>query len=88
MGFEPRFYEVEKDGPIIIWQFNNPPRNLATLETLTELTLLVEEFDQDDGLRVGVLTSATPGIFIQHFDVAVLLGWAEAMREASEEEII
>ncbi len=87
MGFEPRFHKVEKDGPIITWKFHNPPRNLASLETLTELTLLVEEFDKDDGLRVGILTSATPGMFIQHFDVSVLLGWAESMREASEEEI-
>jgi enoyl-CoA hydratase len=87
MGFEPRFYKIEKDGPIIIWKFHNPPRNLATLETLTELVSLVEEFDQDDGLRVGIITSATPGMFIQHFDVSILLSWAEFMREASEDEI-
>ncbi|MBW2050705.1 MAG: hypothetical protein JRI85_00490 [Deltaproteobacteria bacterium] len=33
MGIEPRFYVVEKEGPIIIWKFSNPPKNLATIET-------------------------------------------------------
>ena len=87
MGIIPRFYKVERDGPIIIWKFDNPPRNLATLDTYTELVTLVEEFDKNDDLRVGILTSATPGMFIQHFDVSLLLSWAESMQEASEEEI-
>jgi enoyl-CoA hydratase len=87
MIIEPRFHKVEKDGPIIIWKFNNPPKNMATLETFTELVSLVEAFDKDPELRVGIVTSAVPGMFIQHFDVSVLLGWAESIREASQEEV-
>jgi len=64
MGTEPRFYRVEKEGPVIIWKFHNPPRNLATLETGAELVQLVEEFDRDPEVRVGIITSATPGMFI------------------------
>jgi len=87
METEPRFHEVEIDGPIIIWKFSNPPRNLATIETGAELVQLVEEFDRNPELRVGIVTSGVPGMFIQHFDVASILGWAEAMNKASDEEI-
>ena len=82
----PRFYKVEKDGPVIIWKFDNPPRNLATIDTMNELVALVEEFDQDDELRVGILTSATTGKFIQHFDVALILEWAEGFKNLSEDD--
>jgi len=87
MGIEPRFYHIEKDGPVITWKFSNPPRNLATIETGEELVQLVEEFDKDPELRVGIVTSATPGMFIQHFDVSLIVDWAEAMNKASDEEI-
>jgi enoyl-CoA hydratase/carnithine racemase len=87
MATQPRFHEIEKDGPVIIWKFSNPPRNLATIESITELGQLVEEFDKDPELRVGIITSATPGMFIQHFDVSSILGWAEQMANASDEAI-
>ena len=86
METSPRFYKVEKDGPIIIWKFDNPPRNLATIDTMNELTQLVEEFDKDTELRVGIVTSATPGKFIQHFDVSLILEWAEQFKNLSEDE--
>lgn len=87
MAIEPRFHKVERDGPIIIWKFDNPPRNLATIDSMTELTQLVEEFDQDAELRVGIVTSATPGKFIQHFDVSQLLEWAEQFKDMSEDDV-
>jgi enoyl-CoA hydratase len=86
METSPRFHKVEKDGPIIIWKFDNPPRNLATIDTMNELTGLVEEFDKDAELRVGIVTSATPGKFIQHFDVSLILEWAEQFKNLSEDE--
>jgi enoyl-CoA hydratase/carnithine racemase len=86
MGIEPRFHAVERDGPIVIWRFSNPPRNLATLETGAELVQLVEEFDRDPELRVAIITSGVPGMFIQHFDVSSILGWAEALSQATDEE--
>jgi enoyl-CoA hydratase len=87
MAAEPRFFQIEKDGPVIIWKFSNPPRNLATIETMEELRQLVEEFDKDPELRVGIVTSAVPGMFIQHFDVSLIVGWAEDMYKASDEDI-
>jgi enoyl-CoA hydratase len=87
MEIEPRFYKVEKDGPVVIWKFDNPPQNLATSETVIELVSLVEAFDKDPELRVGIITSAVPGMFIQHFDVSELIGWGESLLEATDSEI-
>lgn len=86
MATEPRFHKVEKEGPIVIWRFFNPPRNLATIETGAELVQLVEDFDKDPQLRVGIVTSAVPGMFIQHFDVSTILEWAENMGTISDED--
>ncbi len=87
MTAEPRFYKVEKDGPIVTWKFSNPPRNLATMETEAELAQLLEEFEKDAELRVGIITSATPGMFIQHFDVSAIIQWAEGMSGVSDEDM-
>ena len=87
MAIEPKFYQIEQDGPIIIWKFHNPPQNLATIESGNELVQLVEEFDKDADLRVGIITSATPGMFIQHFDVSSILVIAEQLANISDDEI-
>jgi|TARA_B100001964_G_scaffold243535_1_gene321798 enoyl-CoA hydratase/carnithine racemase len=47
MAIDPKYYIVEKDGPVVIWKFNNPPQNLMNLQTAAELTELVEEFEAD-----------------------------------------
>jgi len=83
MAKEPQFFKVERDGPVIIWKFNNPPKNLRTVETDTEFADLVEAFYADPDLRVGIITSALPDVFIQHFDVSQLVGWGEALRTAA-----
>jgi enoyl-CoA hydratase/carnithine racemase len=71
----------------MIWKFHNPPRNLMTVETITELKALVEAFDRNPELRVGIVTSATPGLFIQHFDVSVLLEWGRGLSLLSREDV-
>lgn len=73
MPVETKYYVVEKDGPVVIWKFNNPPQNLMNLKTGAEFVDLVEEFEADPDLRVGILTSNLPDVFIQHFDVSVIL---------------
>ena len=87
MQIEPRFHKIEKIGPVIIWKFHNPPQNLATSETFIELIILIEAFDKDPELRVGIVTSAMPGMFIQHFDVSELVVWGESLKEATAEDI-
>jgi enoyl-CoA hydratase/carnithine racemase len=76
MAFDAKYYVVEKDGPVVIWKFNNPPQNLMTLDTIAELTELVEEFEADPDLRAAILTSNLADVFIQHFDVATILDWS------------
>ncbi len=85
MGIEPRYHVVEKDGPVVIWKFNNPPQNLMNLETGAEFTELVEEFEADPELRVGIITSNLPHVFIQHFDVSTILSeWSSMTPEEME----
>jgi len=84
---EPKYFQVEKDGPIIIWKFYNPPKNLMNIEAMTELGEQVDAFDQNPELRVGIVTSATPGLFIQHFDVSILLEWGQGLSQLSKEEV-
>ena len=84
---ELKYFQVETDGPIIIWKFHNPPKNLMNIEAMTELGEQVEAFDQNPELRVGIVTSATPGLFIQHFDVSILKDWGQGLSQLSKEEV-
>ena len=84
---ELKYFQVEIDGPIIIWKFHNPPQNLMNIEAMTELGEQVEAFDQNPELRVGIYTSATPGLFVQHFDVSILKDWGQALSQLSKEEV-
>jgi enoyl-CoA hydratase/carnithine racemase len=82
MANEPKFFKVEKDGAVIIWRFYNPPRNLWDEKTGPEFIQLVESFYQDPDLRVGIFTSAMPDIFIQHYDVSLLVKRGEELLKA------
>jgi len=83
MGVDPRFFIVEKEGPVVVWKFNNPPQNLMNLETIAEFTELVEAFEADSEARVGIYTSNLDHVFIQHFDVSTILN--EWSRKTPEE---
>lgn len=73
MAKEPRFFQVERDGAVIIWKFYNPPQNLWNVDTRTEFTDLTEDFYKDPDLRVGIFTSAMADVFIRHYDVSLLV---------------
>lgn len=79
MAKEPKYFQVERDGPVIIWRFYNPPQNLWNMEIYAEFDDLVEGFYEDADLRAGIITSAMPSVFIQHFDVSLLVAWGEAL---------
>jgi enoyl-CoA hydratase len=81
MAEEAKYFQIEKDGPVIIWRFYNPPKNLMNPEVGTEFARLETEFYDDPELRVGIFTSAMPDVFIQHFDVSVLVNWGENLRK-------
>ena len=82
MPIEPKFHIVEKEGPVTVWKFNNPPQNLMNLATGAEFTELVEEFEADPEARVGIYTSNLDHVFIQHFDVSTILNeWSRLTPE-------
>jgi len=80
MAVKPRLFLVERDGPVIIWKYNNPPKNLWSAEAEAEYGQLMDELDADPTLRVGIFTSALPDVFIQHFDVSILVMMGEMMK--------
>jgi len=88
MAKEAKFFQVEIDGPVVIWRFNNPPRNLWNVETATEFDDLVEALYDDPDLRVGIITSAMPNVFIQHFDVSLLVEWGQALVDTPGELLV
>jgi enoyl-CoA hydratase/carnithine racemase len=59
---QPKYYDVEKEGTIVIWRFYNPPNNLINDQTGPELQQLIQEFYADPELRVAVFTSALPDV--------------------------
>ncbi|MEU5712939.1 MULTISPECIES: enoyl-CoA hydratase/isomerase family protein [Streptomyces] len=54
-----------------VWRitFDHPPLNLIDRHTISELTALVEELEQDPDVRVVVFDSAVPDFFLAHYDV-------------------
>jgi len=81
MAIEPKYFLIEKDGPVIIWKYNNPPKNLWTTDSVNEYNALVEELQADPELRAGIFTSALPDVFIQHFDVSILVMLGEMLKQ-------
>lgn len=80
MALQPKLFLVERDGPVVIWKYNNPPKNLWSTEAETEYVQLLGEMDADPALRAGIFTSALPDVFIQHFDVSILVMMGEMLR--------
>ena len=78
---KPKYFIIEKEGPIIIWKYHNPPKNLMTIESMAEYAHLLDELDKDDSLRVGIFTSALSNVFIQHFDVSQLVTMGQALKQ-------
>ena len=80
MALHPKYFLVERDGPVITWKYNNPPKNLWSAEVVAEYNQLVEEMNGDAALRVGIFTSALPDVFIQHYDVSLLVTLGERLK--------
>jgi enoyl-CoA hydratase len=84
MNNELKFFQVERDGPVIIWKFHNPPKNLLAAEVWEDMNKLVKDFEEDQDLRVAILTSALPDVFIQHADVTRILQFSDMLRDSSD----
>jgi len=73
MIVKAKHFLVEQNDKVVVWRFYNPPNNIWTSEIHLEFNDIVEDFYKDSEVRVGVITSAMPDVFILHFDVAKLV---------------
>lgn len=78
MATEFSLLKVRVDRGVVFASIDNPPVNLITRELFRELRQLAVMMEGDQELKVLVLTSADPDIFISHFDVRLLQASAEA----------
>ena len=62
---------VEKDGPVWVAKFNNPPHHYMDQYTIRELTALLDDVENNDTVRAVILTGSEPGVFIRHYDLEV-----------------
>jgi enoyl-CoA hydratase/carnithine racemase len=59
---------IERQGPVLIGRFDNPPRHVMNPTMVAELTDLLQHVEADAQTRVLVLTGAATGVFIAHYD--------------------
>ncbi len=76
-----KYWSIERDGPIMIARFANPPMGYFCAEAAGELSGLLLQWE-DDPVRVIILTGAN-GQFITHYSVEELISFG-ADREEME----
>lgn len=72
--------EVEERAGVAIVTLYNPPRGYLNQAQVQELHRVMDDLESDDAIRAVVFTGGVPGVFIRHYDVAEILGAAEAVK--------
>ncbi len=70
--FDGRRLRVQRHGGVAVARLFNPPLGCMDAQTEAELLALLDLTDAAQELRVVVLTGRDPGLFVRHYDVAVL----------------
>ncbi|HSV37924.1 MAG TPA: enoyl-CoA hydratase/isomerase family protein, partial [Nocardioidaceae bacterium] len=70
---------VERDGAVMTVLLDNPPYNFLTAAMMHQLHVILDGLDDEPEVRVVVLTSAVPDVFISHYDVSEILGGVESL---------
>jgi enoyl-CoA hydratase len=81
-----QYFSVQRDGPVAVCTFSNPPLNLLNAAVVVGLTQLTAEIEGDPGIRVMVLTGGIEGVFITHYDVGELAQAGEGLRQVQESQ--
>jgi enoyl-CoA hydratase len=68
---------IERGGAVLTVRLSNPPCNFLNTPVVTELVKVLAAAERDPTVRVVVLASAVPGVFIGHYDFDELLAGAE-----------
>lgn len=71
---------LQHDGDgVAVLRLSNPPEGFMDDAMENELERALDTIDSTPELRVIVITGATPGVFVRHFDVGVLEQRARAL---------
>lgn len=68
-----KFLHVSDENGVTTIEIDKPPINLYDLELLSELQKAAERCAYDRSVHAVVVRSVTPGFFIAHFDVSLIL---------------
>jgi enoyl-CoA hydratase len=69
---------IDRDGRVMTVRIDNPPRNFMTGRMVNELDELARTLERDPSIGAVVITGATEGLFVTHYDVHELLSGAES----------
>lgn len=75
----PSTLKVDRDGRVMTVRIDNPPHNFMNREMVGELIELTDSLEDDRSVGAVVITGATDGLFITHYDVAEILAGSETM---------
>ncbi|ASC97205.1 enoyl-CoA hydratase/isomerase family protein [Pseudomonas aeruginosa] len=69
MTLAPRHLRIEQRGRVLQVLLDNPPANFLTTAVMQELADLLEDLEQRQDIGAVILSGATDGVFLTHFDV-------------------
>jgi len=72
--------DIDKD--IAVVTFANPPRGYMNAAQMQEVDRIADELMADDAVRVVVFTGGVENVFIRHYDVSEILGFADALQKS------
>ncbi len=64
--------ELNQRGSIAVLSFANPPTGYMDGETEEQLSSCLDRIEENDDIRVVILTGSQQDVFIRHYDVSVL----------------
>jgi enoyl-CoA hydratase len=70
---------VDRDDRVMTVRFDNPPHNFLNREVVHELDELTRSLEGDRSIGAVVITGASDGLFITHYDVEEILAGSEDM---------
>ena len=77
--FEGERLQARAQGAVLVVQLFNPPHGCMDDRSESELLALLDRLDGTPALRVVLLTGRDAGVFVRHYDVAVLEQRARGM---------
>ena len=67
------YLKTRRENATLWVEIHNPPVNFMVMDMLEELYLLVREVEQDDSIRVFILTGGRDDSYIMHFSIHELI---------------